>query len=167
MKVAELSDSIEIRRMNLDDLDDIIQIEKECFTMPWTRGMFVTEISDLKYSHPFLARWKGEYITEDGKVLQNPVCGYTVFWKIIDEIHIGNLAIAPLFRRKGLASYFLNYIINLARDWKVIQITLEVRASNQGAINLYESFGFKKIAIRKLYYNKPDEDAIVMLKDNI
>ncbi len=167
MNLSSLSEKIILRRMTLDDLDDILQVEKQCFTMPWTRGMFVNEISDVKYSHPILARWEGEYLSEEGAVFVNPVCGYAVFWKIIDEIHIGNLAIAPLFRRKGLASFFLEHIFKMAREWKVVHITLEVRASNQGAINLYKSFGFREIAIRKQYYLNPDEDAIVMLKDDI
>ena len=91
-----------------------------------------------------------------------PAC----FWHVIDEIHIGNLAVSPKFRRLGIASSLIKNIIKLGQQWQVKRITIEVRQSNENAIKLYHGFGFREVAIRRKYYTHPTEDALVMVKDD-
>jgi [ribosomal protein S18]-alanine N-acetyltransferase len=156
--------NIRIEKMQTADLDEVLRIEALCFSMPWTLQMFETELNDPKISFPLLARW----IENQEHPETAPICGYCVFWHIVDEIHIGNLAIAPDYRRKGIAAHLLEYIVQLSKEWKIRQISLEVRLTNHAAIQLYESFGFYQAAIRKQYYSNPIEDAIVMIReDNI
>lgn len=158
-----LSDLITIDRMKIEDLDEVLDIEQRCFSMPWTRMMFETEVKNKNITYPLLARWKGDGKNEKGNY---PICGYVIFWKILDEIHIGNVAVPQEHRRRKIGSFLIEKIIKLAKEWNAIQITLEVRESNHAAIQLYKRYGFREIAIRRDYYSNPTEDAIVMLKDS-
>ena len=88
-------------------------------------------------------------------------------WKIIDEAQIANLAIHPQYRRKGAArALLLNGLEECYKD-KIKYLTLEVRVSNEAAIKLYESFGFKSLGVRKKYYQNNNEDALIMWSENI
>ncbi|MCD8090243.1 MAG: ribosomal protein S18-alanine N-acetyltransferase [Clostridiales bacterium] len=93
------------------------------------------------------------------------VIGYGGMWHVINEGHITNIAITPEEQGKGLGRRLMNEIINLAKEKKMIGITLEVRSSNQKAINLYESSGFKPEGIRPEYYSDTKESALIMWKN--
>ena len=92
---------------------------------------------------------------EDGKLM-----GYLFFTQVLDTASIDNLAVAPAFRRQGVAVLLLD----AALDGVEADIDLEVRASNAGAIALYRKYGFQECGIRKAYYENPEEDAILMCK---
>ena len=113
----------------------------------------IREIDNLS-SNPFSRRI--EYVLDD-KVL-----GYLDYSLIYDRIEIDNVLVLDEYRNKGIGTKLMAYLVSLAIDLRVINITLEVRVSNQIAINLYKKFGFREVALRKYYYG--DEDGILMEK---
>lgn len=150
---------LEIDKMRFSDLDEVLEIEKESFSMPWSRGMFERELENKEYSYFLVAR------SGDG------VVGYLGFWLVMDEAHIVNVAIRSDYRRKHIASILIAYALNLADKLGAERATLEVRVTNIPAQNLYKKFGFQMIAIRENFYSDTGEDAYIMwlydLKDKI
>jgi len=128
---------------------EILEIERSSFRTPWNLIQFLDELTN-----PVSHLW--------GLIQDEKLIGYICFWTIGDEIHILNIAIHPEKRRKGMARYLLNQLINMAKEKDVSEIWLEVRVSNKPAISLYESLGFKKVGLRKGYYPDTHEDAILM-----
>lgn len=146
---------LEISRMTAADLDDIMKIEQEAFTMPWSRWMFERELVDKKRSNFLVAR------SESG------VAGYIGFWLAIDEAHIVTIAVQDDFRRKGVASILMASALILAISLDVNKATLEVRVTNIKAQELYRKFGFEAVAIRRNFYTDTGEDAFVMWLRNL
>lgn len=138
-----------IRRMTLDDLDEVLKIEREVFPDSWSRKSFEFEVIHNKYSLPLVI------------TLQNKIVGYSIVWKLFEEFHIANIAIHPQMQNRGLGSYFLQEILNLSTEQDYA--LLEVRESNQAAIHLYKKFGFLKLGIRTRYYAN-GENALIMKK---
>ncbi|RLD12886.1 ribosomal-protein-alanine N-acetyltransferase [candidate division KSB1 bacterium] len=139
-----------IRPMTEKDLETIVALEKRIFSDPWSRSSFEAELVNKKYSYPLVMEL-------DGKIV-----AYAVIWHFFEELHIANIAVHPEYRRMGLGKAFMEYILeNFANAQFAF---LEVRRSNKAAINLYESFGFKVLSVRKRYY-RDGEDALVMVKD--
>lgn len=143
-----------IEEVSLCHIDELYEIEKACFTVPWSKQAFVDEITNNR-----LAKY---YIAIDSNA--EGIVGYVGMWHIVDEIHITNIAVMPTYRRKGVASALISNIIDYATMNEVVGITLEVRRSNESAILLYEKYGFINYGIRKNYYTDPKEDAIIMWK---
>lgn len=140
-----------IRGMRYDDLDQITEIEKICFSLPWSKNSFEQELkNELAYY---------QCAEEDGKIM-----GYMGMWRIIDECHITNVAVLPEYRNRGIASMLINKMVEICKCSEIQNMTLEVRQSNLPAINLYEKFGFISVGKRPRYYMKPMEDAIIMWK---
>lgn len=139
-----------IDRMKPDDIDQIVIIEKLCFTQPWSRESFIREVLFNKFAHYFVAR------------LDNTIVGYVGFWHILDEAHITNIAVHPEYRRRGIASRLLEHLIKFCFDQGIEYLTLEVRKNNFPAQKLYKKYGFVEIGIRKGYYSDTNEDAIIM-----
>jgi ribosomal-protein-alanine N-acetyltransferase len=132
-----------------DDLVAVLAIERQSFGDPWTEGMFREELRND-------GRRLSLLLKQDGAVI-----GYAIGWLVADEFHLGNFAIDPRQRGCGRGSRLLGDALARARAAGCALATLEVRASNQAAIALYQKFGFKAVAIRKRYYS--DEDALVMV----
>lgn len=131
-----------------DDLDSILEIEKESSPNPWKRSFFEDELTgNLSTVLVFRGR-------KDGRVK-----GFIIFRKIDDIIEINNIAVCIMVRRKGVGGTLLFSLINFALNENVTQVFLEVRSQNSGAIRLYEKFGFKLSGIRKGYYKNPKDDA--------
>jgi ribosomal-protein-alanine N-acetyltransferase len=139
-----------IRRMKEDDIDQVWQIEKDLFSLPWPKTSFLCEVSSAP-SFSIVG------------VLDGLIAGYAVAWFVVDEIHIGNLAVARSWQGRGIGKRLLEFLLREAARRKTSIATLEVRVSNVRAINMYRSFGFKGVAIRKRYYTDTGEDALVML----
>ena len=137
------------RMAQLDDLDIIFKIEKEIFKEPWTKESIHDELNRSKNKLNIIAEI-------DGKII-----GYFFSHFFGNEAHILNLVIDIPFQHKGNGKIFLNKIIN--QYLKDANVFLEVKRTNFPAINLYLSFGFKEINIRKQYYSD-GEDAIEMVK---
>ena len=145
-----------IEPLTHDDIDDVLALEEASFTNPWTRSMYLAELENSGVSYCFLAR-----DTERRAV------GFCSFWRILDELHINNLAVLPEFRRTGIASVLLTFMLKNAADLGARRATLEVRRSNEPARLLYERFGFSVAGIRPDYYSKPVEDALVLWREDL
>ena len=142
---------ITVRPMAEADLKAILTIEERCFPDPWSEGIFRSALVDE------LCFW---LVAETGGAL----AGYAGMQSVLDEGYIDNVAVDPAFRRRGVASALLEGMIREARQRKLRFLSLEVRAGNGGAIALYASFGFRALGLRKGYYLKPPEDALIMTK---
>jgi ribosomal-protein-alanine N-acetyltransferase len=136
--------------MTLEDLDDVLAIERASFQTPWSRGAFRYELTQNRVARSVVARVGGRLV------------GYLCLWEIGHEIHITNLAVHPTFRRRGSARALLAHTLEQARQGGVELVFLEVRPTNVEALTLYESFGFRIIGRRKGYYLDTGEDALVM-----
>lgn len=136
------------------DLDAVLTIEQQSFTNPWTRDMYLAELTnDLSFL--YLAR------TPDGAVV-----GFCSFWRVVDELHINNLAVDPAHRRQGVGGALVLAVLELARKVAATRVILEVRRSNAAARGLYQRCGFTIGGIRRDYYTQPDEDALVLWRKN-
>lgn len=141
---------VEVRRIASTDVDAVVAIERGAFTRPWSRETFLSlidrpgvEILVLEKSH-------------------EGIVGYAVLWCIIDQGELANMAVTPEHRCQGLGSFLLCSVLDVARERKVQTVFLEVRASNEAALRMYERFGFCDAGLRPGYYENPKEDARVM-----
>ncbi|MBI5674486.1 MAG: ribosomal protein S18-alanine N-acetyltransferase [Nitrospirae bacterium] len=143
-------EGIKLRRMTPADLPQVLAIETECFSSPWSIRSFKFEIE------------QSESIFKTA-VLDEQVVGYVCLRTMLDITHVMNLAVLPQYRRKGIGIMLLkDALLELRRLRPDIKfVTLEVRESS-GALKLYEKAGFAAIGKRKGYYHSPDEDAIIM-----
>ena len=144
---------ITIREMTINDLESVLSIENECFREPY-------KLSDLEYELNENPVNKMLVATDEDKVI-----GFIDYMITFNSSTITQIAVTSSYRRKGVATKLLNAMVeSFPKDIedKVETITLEVRASNLGAIKLYESFGFEKVVIKPKYY-KDFEDAIYMV----
>ena len=141
---------VRIVPMNADHLDEIAELEQVCFSTPWSRNMLAEELDNA--CSAFLVA------LDDG----GHVAGYAGLQVILDEGYITNVAVQPEYRRQGVAGQLLAVFLNFAKGNHLAFLTLEVRASNYGAIALYGGLGFRSVGRRKNYYEHPKEDAIIM-----
>ena len=154
------------RPMRVEDLEQVLAIERLSFPLPWSRASFVREIREIDNSHLLV-------VTEDDGGTGSPedskceVMGYACWWEVADECHITNFAVAPAHRRKGAGDFLLERILEDARARGLLRATLEVRLGNAAAIALYEKWGFTAAAMRPRYYPDNREDALVMWKERI
>ena len=137
------------------DLDAVLEIETASFTSPWTREMYLAELQNVGVSFCYLAR-------ESGTVL-----GFCSFWRVVDELHINNLAVAEPYRRRGIGTALLDYVLNEGARMGARRATLEVRRSNDAARHLYERLGFSAAGVRPAYYTNPVEDALVLWREQL
>lgn len=144
---------ISFRPMAQNDLDKVLEIEKQSFVNPVSKNKLIKEIS---YNH--LARY---YIM----LLDDIIIGYFGMWIISDEGHILNIAIDPKYRGKGYGNDLIIELIKIAKKNLVNKLTLEVRETNDPAKNLYKKYNFKVLGRRKDYYREPTEDALIMWLD--
>ena len=143
---------ISIREMKPEDLDDIMEIEYSSFSSPWSRESFISELNNQMALYICLE-------------CDKKVVAYVGLWKIYDEGHITNVAVLPSYRGLGLSKLLLSSLFEACKENGIERLTLEVRESNQIAINLYESLGFLSSGKRPKYYSNPIEDAIIMWKE--
>lgn len=142
------------REMQERDLPRVAELERENFSMPWSEASLLKEISNTN-SIFMVAEYKGN------------IAGYAGMYLIAPEGDITNVAVASLYRRKGIASALLESVMNYAKAAGILEITLEVRAGNTPAIKLYEKYGFASEGIRPGFYEFPKEDAIIMWNRDI
>ena len=143
-------DAVTLEPMTLEDLDDVLVIERASFQTPWSRGAFRYELTQNRVARCSVARC--------GRRL----AGYLCLWEIGHEIHVTNLATHPDLRRRGVGRRLLGSVLEDARRRGVDLAFLEVRPTNAEALLLYERFGFRVIGRRKGYYFDTGEDALVM-----
>lgn len=144
-----------IRPMNTTDLSQVLAIENLSFGTPWPKSAYIYELNENKNS----LLWVAEILLPDRKY---QVIGMTVIWLILDETHIATLAVHPDYRERGIARCLLTTALKEAVRKGSSEATLEVRASNHAAQDLYRSFKFKIVGHRPRYYRDNNEDAIIM-----
>jgi ribosomal-protein-alanine N-acetyltransferase len=140
-----------LREMLVEDLDQVMELERDLFHVPWTREGFFT----------FLTRNDAMFLVVEEK---GQILGYCGLLMVLDEGDITNVAVKRERQREGIGNFLLESLIRLANDLGVTTIHLEVRRSNETAIRLYERAGFVRDGIRKNYYSEPVEDAILMTR---
>lgn len=143
-----------IRKMEEGDLEEVYAIERETFSEPWSKASFLDAISE-ENNHYIVA------------VIDGSVVGYCGYYGVAGEGYIYNVAVSPRFRRQGIGYKMLSELIRHAEERGIFSMTLEVRKSNLPAINLYKKLGFVEAGIRKDFYTKPREDAIIMWRNTI
>lgn len=142
--------------MNESHINDVYELSKECFSIPWSLDAISNELENT------LAHY---VVAED--LSTNKVIGFVGVWIIVGEGNITNIAVNPNYRNKSIASNLLINLFELCKNNNCSDITLEVRASNISAQNLYSKFGFIQEGLRKRYYEDNNEDAIILWKRDI
>lgn len=150
--------TIELRRLLLDDLRDIEEIERRSYPTPWSRSMFAGELA--KSSSICLGAFQAD--EEDDALV-----GYLIVSRYVDAWHVMNVAVDPDHRGRGVATMLLERLFELTADDSRRGYTLEVRVSNGKAIDLYERLGFQARGLRRGYYTDNREDALIMWKDPV
>lgn len=140
----------QVQALNADHASAIALLEKECFSLPWSEK----HIKQVLSHQAFQVLGIKNYANKE-------LAAYISFYHLSDEMEIINIATRPEYRRKNLASTLLRATIDKGLSHGATRILLEVRETNQPAINLYQNFGFNPIAIRKAYYHDTNEDAIL------
>ena len=147
---------IEFRKLKLRELNAIEEIERTSYPTPWSRSMFAGELA--KPSSICLGAIESD---------KEELVGYLIISRYVDAWHVMNIAVAPEYRRRGIARSLMERLFEVtARDARR-GYTLEVRVSNDAAIRLYEELGFKTRGIRRGYYTDNREDALIMWKDPV
>lgn len=144
---------VRIVPMSADHLDEVAELERICFSTPWSRNMLAEELENN--CSAFLVA-----LDDTGAVV-----GYAGLMVILDEGYITNVAVRPECRRCGVAGSLLQVFLDFAQANHLAFLTLEVRASNYDAIALYGSRGFRSAGRRKNYYEHPREDALIMTRE--
>ena len=145
-----------IRKAGAQDVDALAKLDARCFAAPWSRQSFEEDVVKNPLAFYLVAE------TEDGEI-----AGYAGVWLIVDEGHITNVAVSPEHRRCGIAKAVLTRLFETCEeDHGIRAFTLEVRPSNDPALALYRSFGFREAGRRKGYYEDNGEDALILWRQN-
>lgn len=138
------------------DIDAVVGLESESFTNPWPRETLVWELENSDVTRAYVLR-------DDA----GAIAAFCICWVIFDELHINTLAVAPVARRRGIATTLLRHVMADAAASGATRATLEVRASNAAALGLYERLGFHVAATRPGYYVRPEEDALILWREGL
>ena len=141
---------IVIERMTVDDISNVLKVEEDCFSIPWSKDSFVRELVENELALYLVAK------------IENVAVGYIGVWKIIDEGHITNLAVHSEYRRLGIGKMLVSELLSLCEKDGITSFTLEVRESNSAAQNLYKKFQFAECGVRPGYYQDNNENAVIM-----
>lgn len=133
------------------DLDAVIEIEEASFVNPTTKEWYESELQRPDVCYIYVIRTPG-----------GPIAGFCAFWKVVDQMHINNLAVRPEHRRHGIGRVLLERVLEEATRLGAPNATLEVRRSNTAARRLYERAGFAIAGVRTSYYTNPIEDALIL-----
>jgi ribosomal-protein-alanine N-acetyltransferase len=146
-----------IRQMTHEDMPAVIALEQASFRSPWSPELLRREL-DHDWSTILL-------VEEPLPSGEKRLLGLAIFWIVQDEVHILNVATAPEHRRRGVARAVMDELLARGRQRRCSLATLEVRRSNEAAIGLYRSLGFRSVGVRPNYYVDEKEDALVMVLD--
>jgi ribosomal-protein-alanine N-acetyltransferase len=143
---------VEIRVLQLEDLDAIERIEQRAYPTPWSRSMFASELA--KPTSICLGAFEG-----------NRLVGYMINARYVDAWHVMNVAVDPRHRQRGIATAMIERLFEITGDDERRGFTLEVRVSNADAIRLYSKLGFEARGVRRGYYTDNREDALIMWRE--
>lgn len=135
--------------MTINDIDEVSELDKLCFSIPWSRNSFIDELSN-KIAH--------YYVLRDDDIM----IGYCGVWNVAGEGNITNIAVHPDYRRKGCGSMLMERLFTLAKELSLSLLTLEVREGNAAAQALYRKYGFEILGKRPNYYADNREAAYIM-----
>jgi len=147
--------AINIRPMQVDDVEQVCSIDRQSFNLPWPDNAYYHELRD----NPAARLWVAEDVKLSG---ERKIVGMIVMWLVLDEAHIATLAVHPDFRREGIAKRLLMVALQEAIQNGAHKAMLEVRANNETAQDLYRHFGFEVVGCRPRYYRDNHEDALLM-----
>lgn len=156
----DTGNTIRIRKMEPRDLDAVQAIDQMSFSQPWPAQSFAFEMNNNPAARLWVAE---EEITPDDP----RICGVIVVWLVVDEAHIGTIAVHPDYRRQGIATRLLKHSLRSLQMQGARSVYLEVRRSNAAAKALYEQLGFKQSNVRKGYYQNDGEDALILSLDHL
>lgn len=145
-----MNKSLTFRLMTENDIDEVLIVEEQSFTLPWSRDAFYHEMKNNRFAFYII-------LEDEGKVI-----GYCGSWIVMDEVHITNVAVLPAYRGQKLGEALMRQMMHAAEEKGAKTMTLEVRVTNFAAQSLYRKLGFQDGAIRKNYYTDNQEDALVM-----
>ncbi len=155
---------ITVRKMSLEDIDGVMVVDRDCFSIPWSRESFVMGL-ESSLSTYVVAVDIPDVVESDTDADDSVVVGYGGFYMVLDQVEITNIAVLGKRRGQGIGKSILEALIKLAVIGGGKVVNLDVRASNEAAKVLYYSYGFKLVGSRKGYYQKPDEDALLLSLD--
>lgn len=144
-------ETITYRKMTVDDIDGVLKIEEEAFSLPWTKDAFMHEMTTNLHAY---------YVVAENE--EHQIVGFCGMWLVMDESHITNVAVTEHVKGRGIGEGLMREAIRVAKEHGVVLMTLEVRTSNMIAQNLYRKLDFQNGGIRKGYYSDNLEDALVM-----
>ncbi|MGH7954842.1 MAG: ribosomal protein S18-alanine N-acetyltransferase [Gloeomargaritales cyanobacterium] len=142
-----------IRLAERRDVPELLSIEVAQFPEPWTRSMLLDEITNLATRRYTVA-------VEDNKIV-----GYLGVMYVMDELHVNTLGTLPGYESRGIATALMTDAWGVAKERGVLRATLEVAVSNTRAQELYFRFGFSPVGVRKNYYERTNEDALILWAD--
>lgn len=142
----------EFSRMSMNDLTDLVELERVCFSAPWGEKEFRLGL-------------EGEVFKVFGMKDGDSLAAYISFYHVKDEMEVLNIAVRPEFREHGLGTRLLGLVLQICKKMGIKNARLEVRETNTPARRLYSNFGFKRTGVRKGYYPDNGEDAICMALD--
>ena len=151
-----VSPAYRIEPMTLADVNEVADLEQVCFSAPWPRSAFQSDLRN-SYARYVVLRAEGS----------PTILGYAGLWLLVDEAHITTIAVRPGHRRQGLGELLLLYLFDLAAEFDIRTLTLEVRAGNRAAQDLYYKYGFHQEGLRRHYYTDTGEDALFMRSGHI
>ncbi len=146
---------IEIRRMEMKDIPEVVEIDRSSFTLPWTERSYKYEVQENSAARCWVTMMDGR------------VASLLVLWLIVDEAHIATIATHPQFRRRGFAKRMLIQSLVSARGEGALKSLLEVRARHVIAQKIYCDIGFVEVGRRPMYYRDNGEDAVLMTMENL
>lgn len=149
MSEAAATAPVLVRPLTRADLDEVMRIERAAFTTPWRPSTFEGLLARSD-TNLFAATCGGRLV------------GYAVCWTVVDQAELGNVAVDPEFRGRGIGRRLVDEVLQCVRARGAAECFLEVRESNRGAQELYVQRGFRVVGRRKRYYTHPVEDALVM-----
>lgn len=158
---------ITLAKMEVADIPEVVEIDRLSFSLPWSESSYRHELTQNDASHfviavsPIAPRPK-LFARLLGQPTGRRIIGYAGFWFVVDEAHINTLAVHPRWRGQGVGERLLTALLNEALDLGGVEATLEVRASNTIAQNLYRKYNFEVVGRRKHYYRDNQEDALIM-----
>jgi ribosomal-protein-alanine N-acetyltransferase len=145
-----------------EDLEAIVDIERRCFSHPWSVRHFRDALRNEPRSRILLLRGPS-----DASDLLRGIRAYSVVQTVADEMHVHNLAVEPAWRRRGLGRLLMGFALDWGRRRGARRAFLEVRPTNAAALALYGSLGFRTVSLRRRYYQHPTEDALVLEKPDL
>ncbi|MDP2271386.1 MAG: ribosomal protein S18-alanine N-acetyltransferase [Archangium sp.] len=154
--MRELAPDVRLRKMALSDLPAVMAIEHQAFSNPWSTEMVRKELSQ---------DWSTVLVVEETTPAGWQLRAFAIFWLVADEVHVLNVATDGAVRRRGFGRQVMEAVLATGKTQKCRLATLEVRRSNEAALALYGSLGFRAVGMRPSYYQDNKEDAVIMILD--